>query len=269
MLGDGDAAGAPHPGRRPTRRSRRSGSTRFEGAGLDGVVAKPLDGTYKEGKRTMLKVKHLRTADCVVAGFRTHKDGNGVGSLLLGLYDDEGTLHHVGVASQLRRAAAARSWSRSSRRTATDALEGHPWRGVGRRRRPRRRAAHARRAEPVERQEGHDAGSRCASSSSPRSRTSTCSGDRFRHTARFQRWRPDRDPSSCTYEQLEAPVPAELRGDLRHLGDRRRRPAGTDGGRNRRNPCILSRFGRATDYRMSGDGHPQATGTWARAHVFS
>src|SRR5262249_7634840 len=78
---------------------------RFEGAGLDGVVAKPLDGVYEEGKRTMQKVKHLRTADCVVGGFRFHKDGVGVGSLLLGLYDDAGALHHVGVASSFSTSA--------------------------------------------------------------------------------------------------------------------------------------------------------------------
>ena len=85
--------------RPPTPRSPRDWFGRFEGAGLDGVVAKPLDRPYRQGKRAMLKVKHQRTADCVVAGFRMHKDGAGVGSLLLGLYDDDGTLHHVGVAS--------------------------------------------------------------------------------------------------------------------------------------------------------------------------
>ena len=83
----------------PTAPPRHEWFERFEGAGLDGVVAKPLDGHYEEGKRTMLKVKHQRTADCVVGGFRVHKDGAGVGSLLLGLYDDDGVLHHVGVAS--------------------------------------------------------------------------------------------------------------------------------------------------------------------------
>ena len=98
---------------------------RFEGAGLDGVVAKPLDGEYEEGERTMQKVKHLRTADCVVGGFRVHKDGDGVGSLLLGLYDDDGVLHHVGVASSFsaadpRRAARrARALPRRPRSTAT------------------------------------------------------------------------------------------------------------------------------------------------------
>ncbi len=100
---------------------------RFEGAGLDGVIAKPLDGEYEEGKRTMLKVKHLRTADCVVAGFRFHKDGVGVGSLLLGLYDDDGVLHHVGVASSF--SAAARTELLADLEPHRDgALDDHPWR---------------------------------------------------------------------------------------------------------------------------------------------
>src|SRR3954471_11484021 len=88
----------------PTTRDRDAAAdwfSRFEGAGFDGVVAKPLDGPYTPGQRSMLKVKHERTADCVVAGYRVHKDGKGVGSLLLGLYDDDGSLHHVGVASSM------------------------------------------------------------------------------------------------------------------------------------------------------------------------
>ncbi|HEX6570013.1 MAG TPA: ATP-dependent DNA ligase, partial [Acidimicrobiales bacterium] len=101
---------------------------RFEGAGFDGVMAKPRDAPYVQDARTMLKVKHQRTADAVVAGFRWHKDGAGIGSLLLGLYDDEGTLHHVGVAT---------SFTEARRRSLVDeiaplrerALEGHPWRG--------------------------------------------------------------------------------------------------------------------------------------------
>ena len=109
--------------RRATATPRPTGSTRFEGAGFDGVVAKPLDGAYEPGERTMLKVKHQRTADCVVAGFRVHKDGNGVGSLLLGLYDDDGVLHHVGVASgmaaPLRKRAARRASSRCARTRST------------------------------------------------------------------------------------------------------------------------------------------------------
>ena len=100
---------------------------RFEGAGLDGVVAKPLDGEYEEGKRTMQKVKHLRTADCVVGGFRMHKDGGGVGSLLLGLYDDDGVLHHVGVASSFSAGTRAELLGElEPYRTTT--LDGHPWR---------------------------------------------------------------------------------------------------------------------------------------------
>lgn len=187
---------------------------RFEGAGLDGVIAKPLDGLYEEGKRTMLKVKHLRTADCVVAGFRFHKDGVGVGSLLLGLYDDAGTLHHVGVASSF--SAAARTELLADLEPHRDgALDGHPWRSWA---------------------EADDASSDGTAASGQRrpgaqSRWNAgkdlsweplrldlvaevayehLQGDRFRHTARFQRWRPDRQPSSCTYEQLESPVPMEL-----------------------------------------------------------
>ena len=92
------ATAVPDAGVRRSR-GRRAWFHRFEGAGLDGIVAKRLDGPYTPDKRTMIKVKHERTADCAVAGYRIHKDGKGVGSLLLGLYDDEGTLHHVGVAA--------------------------------------------------------------------------------------------------------------------------------------------------------------------------
>jgi ATP-dependent DNA ligase len=191
---------------------------RFEGAGLDGVVAKPLDGTYEEGKRTMLKVKHLRTADCVVAGFRFHKDGAGVGSLLLGLYDDAGVLHHVGVASSF--SATARTELLAHLEPHRDgALDGHPWRawaeadagtGAGdageHQRRPgaqsRWNAGKDLSWEPL--RLGPDAGLVAEVA------YEHLQGDRFRHTARFQRWRPDRDPSSCTYEQLDVPVPMEL-----------------------------------------------------------
>ncbi len=187
---------------------------RFEGAGLDGVIAKPLDGLYEEGKRTMLKVKHLRTADCVVAGFRFHKDGAGVGSLLLGLYDDAGTLHHVGVASSF--SAAARTELLADLEPHRDgALEDHPWRTW----------AEADAASDSEREAS---GQRRPGAQSRWNAGKDLSweplrldlvaevayehlqGDRFRHTARFQRWRPDRQPSSCTYEQLESPVPMEL-----------------------------------------------------------
>ena len=112
---------------------------RFEGAGLDGVVAKPVELTYREGERVMLKVKHERTADCVVGGFRWHKDGGGVGSLLLGLYDEQGALHHVGVASGFA-VALRRSLVDDLAPYRLENLEGHPWNamtaGTGSTRRP-------------------------------------------------------------------------------------------------------------------------------------
>jgi ATP-dependent DNA ligase len=186
--------------------------SRFEGAGLDGVVAKPGDGPYAEGRRTMLKVKHLRTADCVVAGFRPHKDGVGVGSLLLGLYDDDGTLHHVGVAS---------SFTASRRAELVDelepfresALDAHPWREW---------------ADPAAHEEGRKPGAQSRWTGGKdlswepvrielvaEVAYEHLQGDRFRHTARLQRWRPDREPRSCTYAQLESVVPTELRDVFR------------------------------------------------------
>ncbi len=186
---------------------------RFEGAGLDGVIAKPLDGEYLEGKRTMLKVKHLRTADCVVAGYREHKDG-GVGSLLLGLYDSEGVLHHVGVASSFK--GEMRAQLEAELAPYRDrAMSEHPWREW---------------AEfAVEGAQPQSASQRRPGAQSRWNTGKDLSweplrielvaevafehlqGDRFRHTARFQRWRPDRDTASCTYEQLDTPVPVELR----------------------------------------------------------
>jgi ATP-dependent DNA ligase len=181
---------------------------RFEGAGLDGVVAKPLSGEYQENRRTMFKVKHLRTADCVVAGFRTHKDGGGVGSLLLGLYDDDGALHHVGVASSFA-APMREQLAQEIKPYEKDALKNHPWK------------------EWAEAQ-GQESGRMPGAQNRWNAKKDMIwqplrielvaevayehmQGDRFRHTARFQRWRPDRKPDSCTYEQLEAPVPHELR----------------------------------------------------------
>ncbi|HEX4776506.1 MAG TPA: ATP-dependent DNA ligase [Acidimicrobiia bacterium] len=180
---------------------------RFEGAGFDGVVAKSLMQPYRENERVMLKVKHQRTCDCVVAGFRWHKDGKGVGSLLLGLYDDAGVLHHVGVASSFN-AQRRRELVDELAPYRDDALRDHPWR------------------EWADAQ-AHE-GSRMPGAQSRWNANKDLSweplrielvaevayehlqGDRFRHTARFQRWRRDRDPSSCTYAQLEAVVPAEL-----------------------------------------------------------
>jgi ATP-dependent DNA ligase len=181
--------------------------SRFEGAGLDGVVAKRADEPYTEGKRTMQKVKHLRTADCVVAGYRRHKDGKGVGSLLLGLYDDAGDLHHVGVASSF--AAPLRAeLAHEIQPLETDALDGHPWREWA-----------AAQADETTRMPG--AGNRWNAKKDMSwvplriERVAEVAyehlqGDRFRHTARFHRWRPDREPASCTYAQLESPVPIEL-----------------------------------------------------------
>ncbi len=180
----------------------------FEGAGLDGVIAKPLAGTYRENERLWQKVKHLRTADCVVAGFRVHKDGDGVGSLLLGLYDDDGTLHHVGVASSFA-APMRKQLAKELQPYRKNALEGHPW----------REWADAQAQAEGGRMPG--APSRWNAKKDMRWEPlrielvaevayEHLQGDRFRHNARFQRWRPDRDPPSCTYEQLETPVPAEL-----------------------------------------------------------
>ncbi|MCU1427332.1 MAG: ligase [Actinomycetia bacterium] len=198
----------------PTTRDRDTAAdwfSRFEGAGFDGVVAKPLTGTYRPGERTMLKVKHERTADCVVAGFRVHKDGNGVGSLLLGLYDDEHVLHHVGVASSI--AGPMRKQLMEEIEPLRDrALENHPWRDW---------------AEMV--QDAAASGQRMPGGPSRWNATKDLSWEplrieravevlyeglmngRFRHNARFKRWRDDKTPDECTYAQLETVAPAELR----------------------------------------------------------
>ena len=179
---------------------------RFEGAGLDGVMAKRLDDPYVEGKRTQIKVKPKRTADCVVAGFRIHKSGDGVGSLLLGLYDDAGTLHHVGVATSFK-AAFRPELALEIAPLRDDALEGHPWRewatqdGSGGRQpgAPSRWNAKKDLAwEPLRTERVVEVA------------YDHMAGDRFRHATRLVRWPPDRDPGSCTYEQLEVTPPVEL-----------------------------------------------------------
>ena len=184
---------------------------RFEGAGLDGVVAKPLDGEYREGDRTMAKVKHLRTADCAVAGYRVHKDGEGVGSLLLGLFDEQRVLHHVGVASSFN-AALRKELAAEVEPYRERALDNHPWADWA--------EAAADATASGQRMPGGlsrwNAGKDLSWEPLRLELVAEVAyehlqGDRFRHTARFQRWRPDREPSSCTYEQLEAPVPIELR----------------------------------------------------------
>jgi ATP-dependent DNA ligase len=187
---------------------------RFEGAGLDGVIAKRLDSPYQPGKRAMLKIKHQRTADCVVAGFRWHKNGPGthVGSLLLGLFDDAGKLNHVGITSSF-------SWDRRAELVEElaplreNAVEGHPWQEW---------------AEWAGWGDAEASGQRLPGATSRWNRGKDLSweplraervvevaydhlqGNRFRHATTFKRWRPDRKPESCRYDQLETTVPFEL-----------------------------------------------------------
>jgi ATP-dependent DNA ligase len=182
---------------------------RFEGAGLDGVIAKADHLPYSPGKRAMLKIKHARTADCVVAGFRWHKNGKGtlIGSLLLGLHDEKGQLQHVGVTSSFtmdRRAQLARELEPLRER----ALERHPWRDwaeVGPDQMTRMPGGQSRWSA------GKDL------SWEPLRIERVCEvkydhmqGDRFRHAATFLRWRDDRSPKDCRYDQLEVTTPYEL-----------------------------------------------------------
>jgi ATP-dependent DNA ligase len=186
---------------------------RFEGAGLDGVVAKEAAAAYEPGKRRMLKIKHARTADCVVAGFRWHKNGRGthVGSLILGLFDEAGVLHHLGVTSSF-------TWERRAQLAdelqplREGALDGHPWREW---------ADWSTEPEaPTQRVPG-------ATSRWNRGKDLSweplrlervvevaydhLQGDRFRHATTFRRWRPDKAPADCRYDQLETTAPYELR----------------------------------------------------------
>jgi ATP-dependent DNA ligase len=185
---------------------------RFEGAGLDGVMAKRLDAPYRAGERTMIKVKHARTADCVVAGFRWHKQGPGtmVGSLLLGLYDDDHTLHHVGVAAAFTNAARRRLVGELAP-LREHALEGHPWRAW----------ADAQEDASARGQRLPGATSRWNRgkdlSWEPLRPERVCEvaydhmqGSRFRHAAQFRRWRPDKPPHDCRYDQLEVTPAYEL-----------------------------------------------------------
>jgi ATP-dependent DNA ligase len=170
---------------------------RFEGAGLDGVIAKPAAAPYQPGRRAMIKVKHARTADCVVAGFRWYKSaGDAVGSLLLGLYDEHGVLHHVGVTSSF--SMAVRKKLAGALAPLRIPLDEHPW---------------------------HDhmpgAGSRWSAGKDPsfeplrlervcEVKYDHLQGDRFRHAAIFLRWRPDKPPRECRYDQLEVTAAYEL-----------------------------------------------------------
>jgi ATP-dependent DNA ligase len=182
----------------------------FEGAGFDGVVAKPLGDPYAPGARTMLKVKHDRTCECVVAGFRVHKDGNGVGSLLLGLYDDEGVLHHVGVGSGMAAPVRERLLGEIEP-LRKGALEGHPWRDWA------DAVSHA--AESGQRMPGGPNRWNATKDMSwePLRIERVCEvayegimNGRFRHNSHFRRWRDDKEPDDCTYAQLEELAPTEL-----------------------------------------------------------
>jgi len=201
----------------PTTRDRALAAEwleRFEGAGLDGVMAKPIDGRYEPGKRAMLKIKHQRTADCVVAGFRWHKNGPGthIGSLLLGLYDDAGKLNHVGITSSFswdRRAALVEELAPLRE----NAVEGHPWQEW---------------AEWAGWGDAEASGQRLPGATSRWNRGKDLSweplrtervvevaydhlqGSRFRHATTFKRWRPDKPPEACRYDQLETTAPFEL-----------------------------------------------------------
>jgi ATP-dependent DNA ligase len=181
---------------------------RFEGAGLDGVIAKPLDGVYEPGKRALIKVKHSRTADCAVAGYRVHKDGNGVGSLLLGLFDDAGDMHSVGVAAAFSVKRRAELLVELEPRT-HDALDGHPWRNWAE-------------WQP-------EAGTTTTATGGSRWNAGKdlsfvplrmglvaevtfgqLENRRFRHGVQFVRWRPDRSPEQCRYDQLDVAEPVSF-----------------------------------------------------------
>jgi ATP-dependent DNA ligase len=180
---------------------------RFEGAGLDGVIAKPLAARYEPGKRTMLKLKHARTADCVVGGFRWHKDGAGemVGSLLLGLYDAADVLHHVGIASSFT-AARRRELVAELAPLRAGAADGHPWAGWMAGSEEQRMPGATSRWN-----RGKDLGWE------PLRIERACEvafdhmqGSRFRHPAQFRRWRPDKRPADCRYDQLDVTPAYEL-----------------------------------------------------------
>jgi ATP-dependent DNA ligase len=178
--------------------------THFEGAGLDGVVAKPMGASYSPDKRVMFKIKHARTADCVVGGYRLHKSGPVVGSLVLGLYDDDGALQHVGVSASFPMKRRAELIDELAPYLLPDGAE-HPWLGEA----------------MSERAPTSSAGSRWNQGKDmsfvplrPELVVEVAydhmEGARFRHTAQFRHFRPDRDARSCTYAQLERPVRFDL-----------------------------------------------------------
>jgi len=178
----------------------------FEGAGLDGLIAKDRELTYQPDKRVMTKIKHKRTADCVVAGYRLHKSGDDrIGSLLLGLYDEREVLVSVGVIGSFPMAVRQELFEQMQHLVTT--FEGHPWNW----------AAHEHGERTPRRNEVSRWNAGKDLSFIPlrpervvEVRYDYMEGVRFRHTAQFERWRPDRDPHTCTYEQLERPVSFNL-----------------------------------------------------------
>jgi ATP-dependent DNA ligase len=225
-LGDEDLTGRPLAERRDllercladatppvyvTPATRDTGTARrwfeqFEGAGLDGLIAKPLDLTYQPDKRVMFKIKHERTADCVLAGYRVHKSGpDAIGSLLLGLYDERGVLANVGVVGAFPMARRKELFTELQPLVTT--FDGHPWNW----------AAHEQGERTPRRNEVSRWNAGKDLSFTPlrpervlEVRYDYLEGPRFRHTTQFVRWRPDRDPESCTYGQLDRPVSFDL-----------------------------------------------------------
>jgi ATP-dependent DNA ligase len=182
--------------------------TKFEGAGLDGVIAKLESATYQPGKRAMLKIKHVRSADCVVAGFRWYKDrDDAVGSLLLGLYDEAGVLQHVGVTSSFTM-AARQELLRELEPLRENALKDHPWREWA--------GAMVGDAQRMPGAQSRWSGGKDLSWEPVRPervcevKYDHLQGNRFRHAAVFLRWRPDKPPRECRYDQLEVTTPFEL-----------------------------------------------------------
>jgi ATP-dependent DNA ligase len=199
--------------------------TQFEGAGLDGLVAKPLDGIYEPNKRVMFKIKHERTADCVVAGFRPHKTGDdAIGSLLLGLYKPDGQLASIGVVGALP--MATRRALRAELDPLITTFDGHPWNWAAQFPQGTRTP---RAAEYSRWNVGKDL------SFTPlrpervlEVRYDHMEGPRLRHTAQFVRWRPDRAPQSCTFDQLDEPVNFDL-GEILNIPLPPNDPGLTDG----------------------------------------
>jgi ATP-dependent DNA ligase len=182
---------------------------RFEGAGLDGVIVKSPEASYQPGKRVMIKVKHIRSADCVVAGFRWYKDrDDAIGSLLLGLYNDEGMLQHVGVTSAFTMATRVKL-AQELEPLRRNAMAKHPWREWA--------DATAHEANRMPGGQSRWTGGKDLSWE-PLRIERVCEvkydhlqGDRFRHAAIFLRWRPDKAPEDCRYDQLEVTAPFELK----------------------------------------------------------